>query len=203
MGGVPCRVRAGEDRLQPLRALVAGRRLAAHGRRLGEARRRRRPKRRQHVGQGAPLRRGGKRGAERQAIGRSRGGRTTKIHAVADARGRIVAFDLTPGQRGDVVPAPELVGRLPPARILLADAAYDSNAFRASLAARGTLPVIEANPGRKRPVPFDEGAYKLRNLIERAFCRIKDWRRVATRYDKLARNYAAGVQIAIIVLWWT
>ena len=48
-----------------------------------------------------------------------------------------------------------------------------------------------------------EGAYKLRNLIERAFCRIKDWRRVATRYDKLARNYAAGVQIAIIVLWWT
>lgn len=76
---------------------------------------------------------------------------------------------MTPGQRGDVVPAPELVGRLPPARILLADAAYDSNAFRASLAARGTLPVIEANPGRKRPVPFDEGAYKLRNLIERAF----------------------------------
>jgi putative transposase len=62
--------------------------------------------------------------------------------------------------------------------------------------------VIPNNPTRKRPHPFDPAAYRLRNLIERAFCRLKDWRRVATRYDKLAINYAATVSLAILVTWW-
>jgi putative transposase len=67
---------------------------------------------------------------------------------------------------------------------LLGDAAYDSDAFRAFLTGRGTTPVIKQNPTRKHFHPFDKAAYKGRNIIERAFSHLKDWRRVATRYDK-------------------
>ena len=82
----------------------------------------------------------------------------------------------------------------------MADAACDSDALRRLLQAGGTLPVILDNPTRKRHHPFDPVAYRLRNLIERAFCRLKDWRRIATRSGKLAANYAAAVAIA--VTWW-
>lgn len=95
-----------------------------------------------------------------------------------------------------------LIGPLPPARLCAADTAYDSNGFRQFLIERGTQPVIPNNPTRKRHHPFNPASYKLRNLIERAFCFLKDWRRVATRYDKLATNYAAAVAIAAIILWW-
>jgi putative transposase len=80
--------------------------------------------------------------------------------------------------------------------------AYDSDGLRRFLTERGTMPVIPNNPTRKRVHPFDPAAYKLRNLIERMFCRLKDWRRIATRYDKLAINFAAAVALAAIVLWW-
>jgi putative transposase len=92
---------------------------------------------------------------------------------------------------------------VPSAKLCIADTAYDSDALRRLLIERGTLPVIPNNPTRKRLHPFDLGAYRLRNLIERAFCRLKDWRRIATRYDKLARNYAASLAIAILITWWT
>ena len=138
-----------------------------------------------------------------QAIGRSRGGRTTKIHAVADCLGRLIAFEITPGQLGDVRVAEALLAPTPAARLCIADTAYDSDALRRFLSARGTQPVIPNNPTRKHFHPFDAAAYKQRNLIERMFCRLKDWRRIATRYDKLAANFAAAVAIATIVLWWT
>jgi transposase len=109
---------------------------------------------------------------------------------------------LTAGQLGDVRAVTSLIGPLPPARLCAADTAYDSNGFRQFLIERGTQPVIPNNPTRKRHHPFDAQPYKLRNLIERAFCFLKDWRRVATRYDKLATNYAAAVAIAAIILWW-
>ena len=96
-----------------------------------------------------------------------------------------------------------LLGPLPPARLCAADTAYDSNGLRQFLVARGTQPVIPNNPTRKRSHPFDAEAYKQRNLIERMFCRLKDWRRIATRYDKLATNFAAAVTLAAIVIWWT
>src|ERR1700692_943835 len=150
-----------------------------------------------------PLRGPRKRGADNQAIGKSRGGRTTKIHTVVDSDGRIIAFELTGGNRHDIRPAAGLIERLPPAKALVADAAYDSDAFRAFLTERGTTPVIKQNPTRKRLHPFDKAAYKGRNIIERAFSHLKDWRRVATRYDKLARNFCATVIIASILLWWT
>lgn len=91
---------------------------------------------------------------------------------------------------------------LPPTRLCAADTAYDSNALRDFLIARGTEPVIPNNPTRKHIQPFDPEAYKRRNIIERTFCRLKDWRRVATRYDKLATNFAAACYIAAIFIWW-
>jgi putative transposase len=89
------------------------------------------------------------------------------------------------------------------ARLCIADTAYNSNGLRQFLSERGTRPVIPNNPTRKRFHPFDADIYKRRNLIERMFRRLKDWRRIATRYDKLAANFAAAVAIATIVLWWT
>ena len=90
---------------------------------------------------------------------------------------------------------------MPAARLCIADTAYDSNGLRQFLSERGTQPVIPNNPICKRFHPFDAEIYKRRNLIERMFCRLKDWRRIATRYDKLAANFAAAVAIATIVLW--
>ena len=96
-----------------------------------------------------------------------------------------------------------LFGSLPAGCICAGDTAYDSDDFRKFLIERGTTPVIPNNPTRKRFHPFDADAYKNRNLIERAFCRLKDWRRIATRYDKLAANFSSAVAIAAIILWWT
>ena len=96
-----------------------------------------------------------------------------------------------------------MIASLPPAATLLADAAYDSDAFRALLTERGTMAVIKQNPTRKRLHPFDKNAYRGRNIIERAFSRLKDWRRAATRYDKLVRNFRATIALVSIVIWWT
>lgn len=121
---------------------------------------------------------------------------------MVDGRGRPVALAITAGQLGDARAAIDLIAAITPSRSLAADTAYDSDAIRRFLIERGTLPVIPNNPTRKRRHPFDALAYKRRNLIERMFCRLKDFRRVATRYDKLAANYAAAVHLAAIVIWW-
>jgi len=99
--------------------------------------------------------------------------------------------------------AAALLEPLPAATLLLADTAYDSNCFRAFLTERGSEPVIRPHPGRKSVPPFDAARYGERNVIERAFCRLKDWRRVATRYDKLARNFRATILLAAVLIWWT
>ena len=115
---------------------------------------------------------------------------------------RAIAFDLTPGQMGDVRSAEGLIDKLPKAAQVLADTAYDSDKFREFLIARGSTPIIKPNPTRKKIPPFDKAAYKGRNVIERAFLHLKDWRRVATRYDKLARNFRATITLALLVKWW-
>lgn len=109
---------------------------------------------------------------------------------------------ITPGQRGDAPVAADLIQAAPASITLSADRAYDSDALRRMLLERGTLPVIPNGPRRKRLHPFDRERYKRRNLVERAFCRIKDFRRVATRYDKLACTYAAAIALAAIIAWW-
>lgn len=105
------------------------------------------------------------------------------------------------GHRGDAPVAPELIGLLAP-KLLIADTAYDSDAFRSLLERRGTLPVIPNNPTRKRLHPFDRETYRMRNVIERTYSRLKDFRRIATRYDKLAQNFLAAVMLVSTVCYW-
>jgi len=109
---------------------------------------------------------------------------------------------LTPGNTGDVTTAPALIEAAGPFSRLLADKAYDANWLRALIATRGAEAVIPCNPKRKTPIPYDTMAYRQRNLIERMFGRLKDFRRIATRYDKLARNFFSAAIIAAIVTWW-
>jgi putative transposase len=199
---LPGGVRSTHHDLQSVQSLVEGWHLADNAESVGRSGIDQIAEHRQHHRQGTSLRRRGKRGAQKQAIGRSRGGRTTKIHAVANASGRLIAFDLTPGQMGDVRSAEGLIEKLPKAAQVLADTAYDSDKFREFLIARGSTPVIKPNPTRKKVPPFDKASYKGRNVIERAFSHLKDWRRVATRYDKLARNFRATVTLALIFRWW-
>ena len=144
-----------------------------------------------------------KRGPAAQAIGRSRGGRTTKVHAVCDGVGRLRAFLLSPGNIADITVAPDLLANTPVGKTFIADKGYDATPLRDSVAARGARVVIPNNATRRRPYPFDAVAYRDRNLIERMFCTLKDWRRIATRYDKLARNFASAVAIVATVTWWT
>lgn len=108
---------------------------------------------------------------------------------------------IKPGQRGDAPVAADLIQAAPASATLAVDRAYDSDALRRLLLARGTTPVIPNAPCRKRLHPFDPEPYKRRNLAERAFCRIKDFRRVATRYDRLACTYAAAIALAAIIAW--
>ena len=155
-------------------------------------------------GREGPARLGGrKRGATAQAIGRSRGGRTTKIHAIADGQGRPRAFLLSPGNVADITVAPDLLRLAPPCQVFLGDQGYDARALREQAARGGALVVIPNQPTRKHPHPFDARRYGARNAIERMFCRLKDFRRIATRYDRLARNFASAVALVAAITWWT
>ena len=152
--------------------------------------------------QGAPFGFRRKRGEQKQAVGRSRGGRNTKIHALADAKGRLLSFLLTGGQAHDCPPAQRLIRRVKAAAKLLGDKAYDSAPLRQWLKDRGTKAVVPNKSNRKQPFSFDKKSYKQRHRIENAFSRLKDFRRIATRYDKLARNFLASVCLAAAIVWW-
>ena len=134
-------------------------------------------------------------------MGRSRGGLTTKIHAVVDANGLPITLKLTEGQAHDGRSAEDMLDTVGPEQTLLADRAYDSNALRQRLAGRGAWANVKPMPNRKHQPAFCRFLYKERNLVERFFNRIKHFRAVATRYDKLAENYLAGVQLASARLW--
>jgi transposase len=98
--------------------------------------------------------------------------------------------------------APLLLRALPPITRVVADRGYDSNALRALIAQLGAEAVIPPSSDRVRQIPYDRVAYRSRNLVERLWCRLKDWRRVATRYDKLARNFLAAATIAAAIIYW-
>ncbi len=159
------------------------------------------------------------------AIGRSRGGLTTKTHALVDGNGLPLVIAVTPGQANDSPALPRLLAelripRLGPGRprttpqALRADKAYSARAHRAHLRSRGITAVIpepadqighRKNKGSRggRPVSFDASDYKNRNVVERAFNHFKNWRGLATRYDKHALVYRGGVVLAAILLWLT
>jgi transposase len=157
---------------------------------------------RQHARQGSPFGDGRKRGAFVQALGYSRGGRTSKLHALTDEKGRPRVLLLTPGNINDITVARALLARAGPLRRLIADRGYDANHLRHLLAERQIEAVIPSTTSRAHPIPYNATAYKDRNRIERMWCRIKDWRRVATRYDKLAHNYLSSAYLAATLTYW-
>src|SRR3954469_21845832 len=140
-----------------------------------------------------------KRGTQAQAIGRSRGGLTTEIVALVDALGNLVCFILLPGQRHDSVGVAPLLTDLDFAA-LLADKAFDSDGIRADLNERGALAVIPPKANRAADIPCDFEMYKWRHLVENFFCKVKQFRRIATRYDKTDTSFAAIIHLGGIVL---
>lgn len=94
------------------------------------------------------------------------------------------------------------INAVPPSRYLVADKGYDSNALRLWLTERGTTPVIPSKSNRKVQIDHDRVIYRQRNVIERMFCRFKDWRRVATRFDRNIKTFMATIAIAALVTWW-
>lgn len=142
----------------------------------------------------------GKGGGKDQALGRSRGGLTTKIHMAADTLGRPIRFILTAGQSGDALAAPALLEGFRP-RAVLADKAYDSNALRQLIADAGAEAVIPSNRTRKVLIAHDIEAYRARNRIERCFSKLKHFRRFATRYDRRAVHFLGFILLAAAMIW--
>ena len=124
------------------------------------------------------------------------------INAVCDAKGRPLILLLTPGNVHDCKAAQRCIEAMPPAAELVADKGYDSKALRDWLAERGTTAVIPPRKNRKVQYHYDKTVYRQRNIIERMFCRLKDWRRIATRFDRNITNFIAAIALAAAVIWW-
>jgi transposase len=154
---------------------------------------------RQHRGPGASACGREKRGQEAEALGRSRGGFSTKIHIIVDALGNPVEFILTGGQEADVTQAePLMEGHK--AGALIADKAYDSNAVVDAAKRQGAEAVIPPKKNRKEPRDYDKHLYKERKKVEWFINLIKQYRRVATRYEKTARNFLGFVHVSSIMV---
>jgi transposase len=134
-------------------------------------------------------------------MGRSRGGLTTKVHALVDGRGLPLEMILTPGQAADCPAASGLLTRLRENTILLADKAYDADWLRRRVEDAGASPNIPSKSNRKWKACFSAKLYRQRNRIERFFNRIKHFRRIATRYEKHASNYLAFLKLAAAQIW--
>ena len=135
-------------------------------------------------------------------MGRSRGGLTTKIHTVVDADGLPLRFALSPGQAHDSsLAGPLLDDQLPPNGFVLADKVYDAEWIRAMIEAQDAVPIIPDRSTAATPHAFSRVLYCMRNRVERSFNKLKRFRRIATRYEKLAANYLAMIKIATIRIW--
>ena len=140
------------------------------------------------------------RGADAQGLGRSRGGLSTKIHAAGDALGNPVRLLASPGQRNDIAFAHDLVDGFQP-DATIADKGYDANHLIDSIDAVGARVVIPPKRNRNEQRQYDADLYKERNIIERFFNKLKQFRRIATRYDKLLANFIGFVKLAAIAIW--
>ena len=139
-------------------------------------------------------------GQDEQALGRSRGGFSTKIHIAVDALGNPLKFILTPGQRHDITQAEALTGDFRPAAVP-ADKGYDSEPYRQYLKERGTLPVIPPRSGRKNPQDYDRHLYRERHLVECFINKIKHFRRIFSRFDKLSARYLSFLHFVGALIW--
>lgn len=143
---------------------------------------------------------GGRGGVARNALGRSRGGFSTKIHAVVDLDGKPLGLRVTPGQQHEATIAEELLDYVP-GTACLADGGYDADRILAAAIQRGLRPVIPPSAGRKRKRRYNKKLYRLRYRVEVFFHGLKRFRRIATRYDKTVACYAAFLYIACALLW--
>ena len=134
-------------------------------------------------------------------MGRSRGGLTTKIHALVDAEGRPLRLTLTAGQAGDAPIALDLMQDLTEGATLIADRAYDTNAIRDLAAERRVWANIPPRVIRKGSFSFSAWVYRQRNLVERFFNRLKQFRGLATRYDRSPENFLAAIKLAAVRIW--
>jgi len=138
-------------------------------------------------------------GTLRQAIGRSRGGITTKILALTDALGNMIDFRLVPGQAHDLRAVPDLIAGLT-TDYMLADRAFDADWLRAALAEKGIKPVIPPKANRRFPATFDKETYKWRHLIENYFGKLKENRGIAMRSCKTDQSFIAFISVAATLL---
>src|SRR5213083_950484 len=199
LAGSAALVRPLEQCLHALPRLGEGRYLeAAVRRRVRRSRHGIRHGRRHHR-QGPPPRTGRKRGTQSQAIGRSKGGMTTKILALTDALGNLVRFVLLPGHRFDTVGVAPLIDGLI-FEGFIADKAFDSNSIIADLNERGAKVVISQHPRRASPLPIDAEIYKWRHLIENFFCKLKEFKRIAMRADKTDLSFEAMINLTAAVI---
>ena len=134
-------------------------------------------------------------------MGRSRGGLTTKIHAVVDANGLPVTLKLTPGQAHDGRSADDMLDTLKPGHTLIADAGYDSDRLRADLKRRRVTCCVKPMPNRNKKYRPRRATYAKRNQVERFFNKLKHFRAIASRFEKEAANYLALVKLASARLW--
>ena len=137
---------------------------------------------------------------DQEALGRSKGGFTTKIHAVVDALGQALRFTLTPGQRHDITQAAELLSGFENAQVI-ADKGYDANFLISQIENQKCTPVIPPRSSRKTPREYDDHVYKERHLIECFFGKIKNFRRVFSRFDKKASSFMGFLAYASVILW--
>lgn len=126
----------------------------------------------------------------------------SKLHAVCDGYGRPLVMLLSEGQMSDFKGAALMVEALPKARVMLADRGYDADWFRAALLKRGITPCIPSKTNRKVQIPHDRALYRQRHKIENMFGKLKDWRRIHTRYDRCAHTFMSAISIAAIVIFW-
>ena len=134
--------------------------------------------------------------------GRAEGGLNSKLHAVCDSNGRPLVMLLSEGQMSDYKGAALMLSAMPKAKQLLADKGYDADWFRAALAKRRITPCIPSKANRKTAIPHNAVLYKQRHKIENMFGRLKDWRRIHTRYDRCAHTYFSAICIAAAVIFW-
>ncbi|MGP9680329.1 IS5 family transposase [Halomonas sp. AOP27-A1-41] len=144
----------------------------------------------------------GARHGEERAIGKSRGGATTKLHMLADAHGNPVDFEVTGGNVHDATVAEHLIKKVDQADHFIADKGYDSEGIRDHARAGGINPIIPKRSNNKTPNPeFDAFLYRHRHLVENLFARLKHFRSIATRFEKLARNFKSMVYLACTFIW--
>ena len=134
-------------------------------------------------------------------MGRSRGGLTTKIHARVDAKGRPVRLLISPGEVHDAACAEALLDGLQNGAVVIADKGYDADSIRTHIREQGAIPNIPNRSNRKTKYRWTKAIYRERNHVERFFNRLKQFRRIATRYDKLGANFFASVKLASMRIW--